>query len=239
MHIRSKDGIKLCAKVTYPDTTPPYPAIALGHGFIMSKDTGHIKKFAKKLTKIGFLVLRYDFRGHKCSEGACSLTEEYKDTLGAVEYLCSMDNVDKSRIIAAGHSMGAAASIVAGAKDRRVKIVFAISPPARWRSFDSGFRRYAGRIYIKVGAYITGTKIGKIDFQNALNPIDVIADISPRKVVIVHGKYDMFVRFSEAEELYKSAKEPKRFYKLSCAHDVLDFKLKDVVEIAKKELCFQ
>jgi fermentation-respiration switch protein FrsA (DUF1100 family) len=43
---------------------------------------------------------------------------------------------------------------------------------------------------------------------------DIISDISPTPLLVIHGDADPVVRFSNGEEVYAAAKEPKEFWKV-------------------------
>ena len=49
-----------------------------------------------------------------------------------------------------------------------------------------------------------------------LNPEDMLADIAPRPVFIIHCSGDNLIGFSHGERNYAAAKKPKEFWKSPC-----------------------
>jgi len=56
------------------------------------------------------------------------------------------------------------------------------------------------------------------DDMGDVRPIDDIARIAPRPVLIMHGTDDAIIPFAHSERLFAAAGEPKQFYAAIDAH---------------------
>jgi dienelactone hydrolase len=87
----------------------PAPGIVAMHGFMNSRETQD--GFAIEFARRGYVVLALDSIGHAYSEPATSTGNFFGNGLGgkaALEYLRSLDFVDKANIGLEGHSLGGA-----------------------------------------------------------------------------------------------------------------------------------
>lgn len=114
-------GEKLFGIYHKPLIKPPYPAILFCHGLAGHK-TGRYRLYvelAEKLTKEGFAVLRFDFRGSGDSEGAIkdlTMTGAVSDAKVAFEWLKDQPDVDKARMGLFGRSFGGTIAIMTAAE---------------------------------------------------------------------------------------------------------------------------
>lgn len=98
-------------------------AIMVLHGFGSNKDSGSCTIATKMFEAMGYVTLRFDFRGCGESEGASGKViclEQVEDTRAAVTYLASRPEVDPKRIGVMGHSFGAAVAVYAAGVDGRI-----------------------------------------------------------------------------------------------------------------------
>jgi alpha-beta hydrolase superfamily lysophospholipase len=116
-------------------TTPPaqgrlkHPAIVLvtGSGPLDRDATVAgipiFAQLASALADLGYVVLRYDKRGTGQSGGrieTVTLQDYADDLIGAVKWLAKRKDVNNRRIIAVGHSEGAAVVMLAAAREKRI-----------------------------------------------------------------------------------------------------------------------
>ena len=127
--INSTKGRRIQAVVAYPpELKAPAPAVVAIHGHGGSKLTPYdpkaviYKEFGLELARRGFVVISTDVGQHDVyEEGGALMGERLWDVMRCVDYLVSMEEVDKDRIGCAGLSLGGEMTMWLGAMDPRVK----------------------------------------------------------------------------------------------------------------------
>lgn len=123
------DGLKLSAVLHVPEgrrSDQPLPAFIVLHGFVGSKDESHAEIQASMLEDMGYVALRFDFRGCGESEGERAQVrcfDQVVDTKNALTYLSTREEVDPGRIGVIGHSFGAAVAVYTAGIDSRLACV--------------------------------------------------------------------------------------------------------------------
>lgn len=148
------------------------------------------------LPRAGFDVLLFDYRGYGRSEGAPSRAGLVSDVLAAIDTALARD---PERTLVFGHSLGGALAILAVAERPRVKALVVESGFPRWRD--------AARAQAPALAWLVPWLVSP-----GLDPIDAIARIAPRPVLVVHGDDDAIVPPALGRELFDAAAEPKRLH---------------------------
>ena len=90
-------------------------------------------QLAGALADAGFLVVRYDKRGHGQSGGraeSTTLGDHAEDALAVFRWLSNRRDVDRDRIAVAGHNEGAWAALLASTRERRIAAVVSIAAPS-------------------------------------------------------------------------------------------------------------
>jgi pimeloyl-ACP methyl ester carboxylesterase len=90
-------------------------------------------QLAGALADAGFLVVRYDKRGHGQSGGrpeSATLTDHAEDALAVFRWLSNRRDVDRDRIAIVGHNEGAWAALLAATRERRIAGVVSIAAPS-------------------------------------------------------------------------------------------------------------
>ena len=98
------------------------PAFLVMHGFGSRKDSEGMRIAADLYASLGYVALRFDFRGCGESEGARGRViclEQVEDARRALEFLMDRPEVDPKRIAVYGHSFGAAVAVYAAGVERR------------------------------------------------------------------------------------------------------------------------
>ena len=160
----------------------------------------------------GYSSLIFDFRGHGDSDGHTSTFGllETADVRAAVDWL-KRERPDRAvHIYGLGSSMGAMALVRTAAFDQRIEAVVLdscfVSAPAL-------VRQHLGRIPIVGGLFgdlvlaSASLHIGASIWN--LDASDAIARLSPRPVLLVHGKDDFVMPPQNLDVLYRVAGEPK------------------------------
>ncbi len=174
-----------------------------GAGDRTSPRTG-ILEIVKRLVGEGYNVLLFDFRGHGESGGrwrAEDLGQEYKDVLGAFDYIISERGFAPDKVGILGFSLGAVASMVASAEDSRIKAVVS----------DSGYGQIWAVFIKEEGPRDWLKKIGPIliwSFKklhiDPPKPIELIPDIRA-KLLFIQGEEDEAVSSDESRKLHEAS----------------------------------
>ncbi|WP_211336589.1 alpha/beta hydrolase [Luteococcus japonicus] len=154
----------------------------------------------------GASVLLFDFRGNGDSEdGPQSLAHyEQQDLAAAIDW--AAERRPGSRISLLGFSMGAATSILVAARDRRVERVLADSPFADMHGVIASAARGMHLPPVPLVGLVdvvTGLRYG-YRFRD-VQPVDVVQEIAPRPLLIVHGTQDHVIPVEHAHRLADAA----------------------------------
>lgn len=214
------DGIRLAGQLYRPgdDKPPPYPVVGICHGIpsgITDPDDPGYPALAERISRRGFVVAIFNFRGCGSSGGNFDLRGWSEDLNALIDHLWSLEETDRSRLSLLGFSAGAAVSLCVAARDSRVAAVAACACPAGFAKL-ADLRRLNDTI-----AYFRGIGIirdddfpsepGKwLDGFRQINPLRCIARISPRPLLLVHGSQDELVKADDATQLYRRARQLKQ-----------------------------
>lgn len=187
------------------------------HGWGQNKSTQLV--MARGLVPAGYNVLIFDFRGHGESGGQLTTMGdlERRDVLGAVRWLKENHPRESQKIFGLGASTGAAA-LIAAAADRGPEGQ-AIEALAVFGAFDDlslVLRNLAGRSLSSPMDWLTTWMgIGLASVQTGTNlwsfrPAELIHDIWPRPILIIHATYDMQIPFDRGRKLFDDASFPKQ-----------------------------
>ncbi len=107
--------------------------LVMAHG--ITENRANMAKYASLLRDCGCYMLLYDHRGHGASDGDALSGGYYEseDVLQAERFLAKAARIERTRIGLIGESWGAAAVLLAAAKNDSVAFVLAESPYTSWR----------------------------------------------------------------------------------------------------------
>lgn len=186
------------------------PAVVFCHGFFGWHRKPRLVRFQEELAK-RFTVYAFDFRGHGASGGVSTYGSREHLDVDAVVRRARADRFD--RVVTVGGSMGGIAVIRHAALLKSVDAVLAVSTPALWDGhYSSPIRKImwslgtpSGRSLLRV----LGLRVAPV-WEPAQPPVELVGDVSPIPLVIVHGRDDHFFDDEQAWLLYRMAKPPKR-----------------------------
>lgn len=104
----NNDNLKLDGAIFSPSKKKnKYPAILFVHGWTSQKERSF--QYAQALTKLGYICMLFDMRGHGSSEGDIKTftnKDFLSDVIAAYDYLLKIDGVDSQDISVVGSSFG-------------------------------------------------------------------------------------------------------------------------------------
>jgi fermentation-respiration switch protein FrsA (DUF1100 family) len=156
----------------------------------------------------GFNVLALDYRGYGASEGEPSVGGAQLDIDAAMQALLARDDVDASRIIVFGQSLGAALAIhyVAHSAYRdHVRAVIA----------DSAFADYRLIARETLARFILTWPFQWLPWltvDNTYAPRDSVAGLAPVALLLIHGEQDGIIGTRYAQMLFEAARQPKELW---------------------------
>ncbi|MFH1031035.1 MAG: alpha/beta fold hydrolase [Chloroflexota bacterium] len=210
------DGLKLSGCLYLPDGPAPYPTVCVCHGipariYDPATESGYTV-LAERLCQEGLAVLLFNFRGAGKSEGNIDLLGWTRDLKAALNYLYALPEVDRSRLVLLGFSGGAAVSIYVASEDKRVACVASCASPAEFNIFagpESLIARFRSLGLIRDKDFPASVEEWFGNFGK-VSPIERVAGIAPRPLLLIHGSNDEVVNVSHAHRLYEKAGEPKQ-----------------------------
>lgn len=180
-------------------------AVVLTHG--AGANRAQLLPEARTLAAHGFGVLLFDWPGHAESSGEIHWNEGERASLGAaLDWLTTRADVANPRLGAYGFSMGGYVVAQVAASDRRLAAVVLAGTPANQReqvAFQHGRLSLLGELPALYALRRGGMQVDR------LRPIDEIAKISPRAVLVIGGSRDPIVPPAMAPALFAKAGEPK------------------------------
>lgn len=201
------DGLKLAAWYMPPRNG----VVVIGvHG--MGGNRAGLLEEAHFLYEEQYGLLLFDVRNHGQSEGSVTTLGLYetRDVSAAVSFLRQRAG-QQVKIAALGHSMGAAVVLMAAAEQPEIGAVIAVSPfTSLEENVDEGIRaltglepRFFAPLVLFWAQWLSGVDVSQV------RPIDTIASISPRAVLLIHGAQDATLPVRNSYQLYEAAREPK------------------------------
>jgi pimeloyl-ACP methyl ester carboxylesterase len=209
-----------------PAAPPSNPvALCLVHGG--GQDRRAWLRHCGFFSREGYSCLLFDFSGHGNSDGAgrgfSYGVKENIDVSAAVRYLKTVKGFEK--VVVIGTSVGGAAGIIAAANDTNIDGVIAENPVSNAYEFALEHLKKMLAIYgvpravsgillqpfYKLVSSIFLIRIGSFPFVYR-SPADLISQISPRPVLLMHGTNDDIVSYEHSQVLFNRAQEPKHLW---------------------------
>ncbi|EFO81439.1 alpha/beta hydrolase fold-containing protein [Oscillochloris trichoides DG-6] len=211
IHLRSADGLALRG---WWLPQPGAKEVVIGsHGHSGRKDD--LLGIGTSAWRAGFNVLLFDYRGRGDSEPwpHTLISREVDDLRAAVAY--AQTRVEGAKIGVVGFSMGAAVAIMAAAQEPGIAALVADS------SFTSVADVVAHQVRRSMGLMPPAPIIHTADMMlerrhgyrfTQARPIDAIAQLGTRPILIIHGANDSTVPVAQAERLFAAAPQPKQLW---------------------------
>jgi fermentation-respiration switch protein FrsA (DUF1100 family) len=176
-----------------------HPCVILSHGLISSQESAKYLVLADVLARAGIASCRFDFQGCGVSEGPIeetTLTIRLGNLEAVSDWVMAHPSIDEKRCGLLGSSFGGSTSLVKAARDERIRCLSLWATPYRLGNKEDPS---AEGIAFKEALYT--------DFA-AYDLLDEAKKVS--HALVIHGKVDEVVPFSEGEAIYKNLGEPKK-----------------------------
>jgi len=143
----------------------------------------------------GFNVLVFDYRGYGASGGTPTQRGLFEDSQAALDYARSRPDVDATRLLVFGQSLGGNNAIAAVGAGNRAG-VRAVAEESTFFSYS-----FIANEKISSGGLLVGNEYSAGKYVAALSPIPLL---------MIHGTADQVVSYKNAERLFEAAREPKQ-----------------------------
>ena len=192
-----------------PANDPTAPAVVVVHGHTACKRDPDVLLPAGMLHRAGMSVLLIDLRDHGDSTDEdgryAGGTEEYRDVLGAWDWLRTAQSMPADRIGLLGISLGAATVLIASGEERGVVATWEdssyadISVAIRAELDRNGYPQFLEFGGVAMARLISG------DDLHARSPLTAVSKLTGRKLFITHGSADDRLSVEYAHRLIAAA----------------------------------
>jgi protein-S-isoprenylcysteine O-methyltransferase Ste14/pimeloyl-ACP methyl ester carboxylesterase len=181
--------------------SPSPPVVVLVHGW--STNAADMLPMARLLHRSGFATLLYDARGHGASgdDGPITILKLAEDVLACIDYLDTRSDVDLARLGVLGRSIGGGATILAAAREPRIRALVSCSAFADPQVLTRATMR---RLHIPLWPFASlvrrfierwlGTTMADVAPANRIGSLNI-------PLLLVHGESDRFIPATNLEIL--------------------------------------
>ena len=166
--------------------------------------TGHFP-FVEWMPARGWNALVFDYQGYGQSEGRPTRAGTIADANAAIDYARSRDDVDESRLVLFGQSLGGAIATVVAA-DRRDLCSVAIE------GAFSDYRREAHFVCTRTLFLWAIAPLTRLLVGPGFDPIDCVGRITPTPTFFITGTADAVCDYRQTLDLHEAAGEPKSLW---------------------------
>lgn len=158
----------------------------------------------------GFNVFLFDYRGYGKSSGSVSLNASIEDTQKVIYFIRRREDVRDKKLFLFGQSLGGAIAINALSVGNFQGIINALIVDSSFSDFRRIAREKLSLSWLlwPFQYPLSWTIAGNYD------PEEVIANISPIPILIIHGTADKIIPFHHSMRLFLAAKYPTEFWEI-------------------------
>jgi fermentation-respiration switch protein FrsA (DUF1100 family) len=203
VYFTSQDGVRLHGWY--------FPASGRAKGTVLHVhgNAGNITshyEFIRWLPVAGYNVLTFDYRGYGQSGGQVTRSGTMSDANAALDYLRSRSDIDKSKIVVFGQSIGGTVATALTARRREQVAALAI---------DSCFTSHKEIARYHVTHHPLLFCLGwwfPMTIADGQDAVDEIGKVAPTPLLIMQGKRDRIVPWKMGQRLFDAAKDPKELW---------------------------
>jgi fermentation-respiration switch protein FrsA (DUF1100 family) len=198
VHLVTADDIHLHG--WFVPATSPRGTLLFNHG--NAGNISHRLDSVALFHSLGLNVLIYDYRGYGDSEGKPTENGTYRDAMAAWKYLQEERGIAAQDIVIFGRSLGAA-----------IAVDLASQVPAAGVILESAFTSVpdmAATLYPWLPARI----LARYHYDNAAKIGRITSPL-----LVMHSQDDEIIPYSQGEELFARANQPKQFLRLQGGHN--------------------
>ncbi|MGD8312917.1 MAG: alpha/beta hydrolase [Gammaproteobacteria bacterium] len=151
---------------------------------------------------LGLNILIFDYRGYGRSDGHPSEKGSYRDVDAGWDYLVDARRTDPGRIVVFGRSLGAAIAADIASRKKPAAVIL--------ESAFTSVPEMAATLY----PWLPVRFLSRYRYDNKTKIRHISAP-----VLVVHGRDDEIVPFSQGRQLFELAGEPKHFLALDGGHN--------------------
>jgi hypothetical protein len=198
VYFAAADGVKLSGWFVPAERSRAVILFCHGNAGNISHRLESIQVFHR----LGLSTFIFDYRGYGQSEGKPTEQGTYLDAEAAWSYLIQRKQVDPTRIIIFGRSLGGViAAWLAHVHTPKVLII---------ESTFTSIRDIAADLY----PYLPVRLLSRFDYS----AMDYLRQVNC-PVLIVHSRNDEIISFSHGRRLFEAAHEPKEFLEITGTHN--------------------
>lgn len=189
-----------------PARGPAAATVLFLHGNAENMST-HIRS-VDWLPAEGFNVFLFDYRGYGTSRGSPSIDGIHQDAAYAIAYLVKQRGIAPNRLIVFGQSLGAAVAIHTAATGTYRQYINALVVEGAF----SGYRQITREKLADIWVTWPLQWLPFLTLRDDFSPLNVMADVEPIPLLIIHGALDPIIPVEHASRLFEAAREPKQLW---------------------------
>lgn len=203
-------GCKLLGALYCASGPGLHPTAVLLHGIPGLEKNADV---AYTLQDAGWHTLIFHYRGCWGSEGDYTLAGIPDDVHRAIQHLLDGDyGVDPQRIALIGHGTGGWAALVSASRTQQAQAVVTLNGVTNTRTASMVVDRADEFVRFLHGVTAKSLQSQWRALAAMYNPVDLIADIEPRPMLIIHGTANQEVPVSQAVEFKQRAGDDADLY---------------------------